>query len=147
MTDQPSRIPESNPDERATRTDALASREAILSVAADAVAGDRRISMVELAAAAGVGRSTLYRHFPSRAALNEALERRDQGRRTPPGQLGDRLCLHRTGHLGRDGLALEVTHVLDEVPPHSSPTSSSPRRGVPVGCPSACTWSTSTAPS
>ena len=51
--------------ERATRIDARASRETILSVAADAVAGDRRMSMVELAAAAGVGRSTLYRHSPA----------------------------------------------------------------------------------
>src|SRR6476620_3871486 len=126
--------------QRATRIDARASREAILSVAAGAVAGDRRISMVELAAAAGVGRSTLYRHFPSRSALNEALERRDQGsssdQQTPTGQLA-MLPYMAPGHLGRDGLALEVTHVLDEVPPHLVPDQlvAEARRagGVPVG--------------
>ena len=126
--------------ERATRIDARASREAILSVAADAVAGDRRISMVELAAAAGVGRSTLYRHFPSRSALDEALERRVQGsssdQRTPTGRLAT-LPYIAPGRLGRDGLALEVTHVLDEVPPHLVPDQlvAEARRagGVPVG--------------
>src|SRR5919202_2093716 len=68
----------SPPDEHqraATRADAIASRERILEAAA-ALAGDRRMSMIEVAAAAGVGRSTLYRHFPSRAALERALQER-----------------------------------------------------------------------
>ena len=124
---------------RAPRADALASREAILAVAADALAGDRRISMIELAAAAGVGRSTLYRHFPSRAALNEALEQRRQTPsfplRAPSSQLATLPYLP-PGRLGRERLPLDVTHVLDEVPPTSCPTSWSPRRastgGVPV---------------
>src|ERR671932_227562 len=60
----------------ATRADAIASRERILEAAA-ALAGDRRMSMIEVAAAAGVGRSTLYRHFPSRAALERALHDRE----------------------------------------------------------------------
>jgi hypothetical protein len=36
----------------------------------------QRTSMVEIAEAAGVGRSTLYRHFPSRQALRQALQTR-----------------------------------------------------------------------
>jgi serine phosphatase RsbU (regulator of sigma subunit) len=125
---------------RPPRIDARASREAILSVAADAVAGDRRISMIELAAAAGVGRSTLYRHFPSRSALNEALERREgataSGMEIPTGRLTT-LPFVAPGQLGRERLPLEVTHVLDEVPPHLVPDQlvAEARRagGVPVG--------------
>src|SRR5689334_20671541 len=48
-----------------TRADAMVSRERILE-AATTLAGDRRVSMAQIAAAAGVGRSTLYRHFPTR---------------------------------------------------------------------------------
>jgi serine phosphatase RsbU (regulator of sigma subunit) len=108
-----------------TRADAMASRQRILE-AATALVGDRRVSMVEIAAAAGVGRSTLYRHFPTREALEHALHERttqapgDQPRgavaqvATMPFQV--------PGQLGSDRpLTLEVTRVLDEVPPHLVP--------------------------
>src|SRR3954449_13023136 len=58
-----------------TRADAVASRERILD-AASALVGDRRVSMVEIAAAGGVGRSTRSRHFPTRQALERALDNR-----------------------------------------------------------------------
>jgi serine phosphatase RsbU (regulator of sigma subunit) len=114
--------------ERATRADALASRQRILE-AASALIGDRRVTMSELAAAAGVGRSTLYRHFPTRGAVDAALEAAETGgaesgsRDTPPaGWQVATMPFIAPGRLGRDRpLALEVTRVLDEVPPHLVP--------------------------
>jgi TetR/AcrR family transcriptional regulator, mexCD-oprJ operon repressor len=48
--------------------------ETILDVAADLLAsGGEPPSMAEIAAAAGVGRATLYRHFPTREQLMQAL--------------------------------------------------------------------------
>ena len=105
------------------RADAIASRERILSAAAT-LAGDRRVSMAEIAAAAGVGRSTLYRHFPSRQALYLALQETDadeSSRAEAPARTGivATLPFQPAGQLGRERpLALEVTRVLDEVPPH-----------------------------
>jgi serine phosphatase RsbU (regulator of sigma subunit) len=125
--------------EGALRADALASRERILDAAA-ALAGDRRMSMVEVAAAAGVGRSTLYRHFPSRQALEQALQERRSEALAPPAAPSGRIAtmpFRAPGQLGRQTpLPLEVTHVLDEVPPHLVPDQlvAEARRaaGVPV---------------
>src|SRR6476620_3974557 len=107
-----------------TRADAAARRERILGAAA-ALGGDRRVSMIEIAAAAGVGRSTLYRHFPTRDALDRALTERPEratARRDPLESRVATMPFRAPGQLGRERpLALEVTRVLDEVPPHLVP--------------------------
>jgi serine phosphatase RsbU (regulator of sigma subunit) len=103
------------------RVDALASRERILA-AAQALRGHRRVSMAEIAAAAGVGRSTLYRHFATREILQRALEDLDSADQAAPTGRVATMPFRAPGQLGRDRpLALEVTHVLDEVPPHLVP--------------------------
>ena len=100
------------------RADALGSRERILG-AARALRGNRRVSMGEIAAAAGVGRSTLYRHFATRDMLRQALEELDRAQPPVPTGRVATMAFRAPGQLGRDRpLALEVTHVLDEVPPH-----------------------------
>jgi serine phosphatase RsbU (regulator of sigma subunit) len=125
--------------DRPLRADAIASRERILDAAA-AVAGDRRASMVEIAAAARIGRSTLYRHFSSWQELERALQQRAaatiEAAPVPAGQIAT-LAHRPPGSLGRSApLPLEVTHVLDEVPPHLVPDQlvAEARRaaGVPV---------------
>ncbi len=109
-----------------TRADALASRERILA-AARALLGDRHVTMTELASAAKVGRSTLYRHFPTRRALERALEdfEAPDADASPPQAVGGEvtpLPFRAPGRLGREApLALEVTRILDEVPSHLVP--------------------------
>lgn len=59
---------------RAARTDALRNRERILETAAQVVAEQGTpASLRDIARRAGVGLGTLYRHFPNRDALLEAL--------------------------------------------------------------------------
>lgn len=61
---------------RAPRADARRNVEAILVAARDCLVRDPEATLTEIAAAAGVGRVTLYGHFPSRAALLDEVFRR-----------------------------------------------------------------------
>jgi AcrR family transcriptional regulator len=56
------------------RTDALRNREAILRVADEAFTeGTDAVPLDEIARRAGLGRATVYRHFPDRASLAVAV--------------------------------------------------------------------------
>src|ERR1700683_2487112 len=62
--------------QRKPRTDARRNRERILEVAKEAFAkSGARTSLDDIAQQAGVGAGTLYRHFPTRDALLEAVYR------------------------------------------------------------------------
>src|SRR6202140_3626635 len=66
----------SPPAQRKPRTDALRNREGILEVAKGAFTRHgAATSLDDIAKQAGVGAGTLYRHFPSREALIEAVYR------------------------------------------------------------------------
>ncbi len=64
------------PAQRKLRTDALRNRERILEVAKEAFTRfGAEASLDDIAKQAGVGAGTLYRHFPTRDALIEAVYR------------------------------------------------------------------------
>jgi AcrR family transcriptional regulator len=64
-------------NDRALRRDAAANRERVLAAAAVAVRRDgERVPMATIADEAGVGIGTVYRHYPTRAALLAALSLR-----------------------------------------------------------------------
>jgi AcrR family transcriptional regulator len=61
---------------RPLRSDASRNHEAILTAAIAVLADAPDASMAEVARASGTGRTTLYRHFPDRAALVRAIYER-----------------------------------------------------------------------
>jgi AcrR family transcriptional regulator len=68
---------DTDPGVRPERSDAAANRERVLVAAAVAVRRHgEKVPMAEIAAAAGVGVGTLYRRYPTRAHLLEALSQR-----------------------------------------------------------------------
>lgn len=55
------------------RRDALRNEAQIVATAMRLLADDPEATMQDVAAAAGLGRATVYRHFPTREALTEAI--------------------------------------------------------------------------
>jgi AcrR family transcriptional regulator len=75
------------------RADAIRNRERLLATAAQAFAtADGPASLEAIARAAGVGIGTLYRHFPTREALVEAVHR--AGLEEVSALAGELLALH-----------------------------------------------------
>jgi serine phosphatase RsbU (regulator of sigma subunit) len=95
------------------RADALRNRERILDAAERMLEQSPSATLVDIAAAAGVARSTLHRRFASRDDLIAALGERphDRDPSSVPGALP-------TGRLGRDrAVTLDAIQVFDVVPP------------------------------
>jgi AcrR family transcriptional regulator len=71
----------SKPKPRQPRADAQRNRERILEVAKEAFTrSGANVSLDDVAKQAGVGAGTLYRHFPTRDALLEAVYRSEVGK-------------------------------------------------------------------
>ena len=66
-------FPDRMPGAVSPRKDARRSRAAILAAARELFSDGRDVPMYEIGRRAGVGHATLYRHFPDRAAIAEAV--------------------------------------------------------------------------
>jgi serine phosphatase RsbU (regulator of sigma subunit) len=99
---------------RRQRSDVALNRTKLVQAAHKLLSDEPDASMVQIAAAAGVSRSTAYRHFPTRDEVLEAVRRQarddaeasDDERLRPPGQLAHHAPT-----------PLSVTDVLNKVPP------------------------------
>jgi serine phosphatase RsbU (regulator of sigma subunit) len=104
-----------NPDTQTNlrRADALRNRERILDAAERMLERSPSASLGDIAAAAGVARSTLHRRFRTRDDLLAAV--RDRPREQDPERAGRTLP---TGRLGRERpVSLDAIQVFDVVPP------------------------------
>jgi serine phosphatase RsbU (regulator of sigma subunit) len=100
------------------RTDYARHRRQILVAARALLSESPNATMSQIAQAAQLGRSTLYRHFADRGELLEALP--EAGTEEPEPE--DRAPPLEPGRLGRTHpLAVEATHIFDAVPPYLLP--------------------------
>jgi serine phosphatase RsbU (regulator of sigma subunit) len=99
---------------RARRADAKRNAAHVLEVAVELLQAEPDASLEELAAAAGVSRATVYRHFGSRAVLVEAA--RGHARASADANQLD--ALRPPGELAGGPTPFDVADVLNKVPPH-----------------------------
>jgi serine phosphatase RsbU (regulator of sigma subunit) len=96
-----------------SRADALRNRERILDAAERLLEQSPSVTLAEVAAAAGVSRSTLHRRFASRGDLLDALRDRPHDTRLETSETP-----MPTGRLGRGRpVSLDAIQVFDVVPP------------------------------
>lgn len=99
---------------RRRRSDAALNRSKLIEAARRLLAEDPGASMAAIAAHAGVGRGTAYRHFPSRDDLVDAVRRQARD----DSEANEREFVRPPGQLAHSApTPLSVTDVLNKVPP------------------------------
>ncbi|QEC47902.1 SpoIIE family protein phosphatase [Baekduia soli] len=99
---------------RRRRSDAALNRTKIVEAARHLLADEPGASMAAVAAAAGLGRPTLYRHFENREALIDAVRRQERD----DAEANELEFVRPAGELAhRAPTPLSVTEVLNKVPP------------------------------
>jgi AcrR family transcriptional regulator len=165
----------SSSDARATRADAARNRDVLLAVATRVFASsEAEPSMRAIAREADVGIATLYRHFPTRESLVDAVYQDQVKRLTlgarellsqlPPaeamrrwmdlfgdwlatkhGMLGTLLAMIESGEIADAQTRTELLGAITAIPPPAAPPATSAQTSAPRTLPPAC-WASSASP-